>query len=170
VERASDAFDGWFLDTYPRVVATVERLLGSRSAAEDVVAEAFIRALVRWSRIGRLDHRDAWVFRVATNLAVDVLRRKPPRPEAAAGGGDGGDGAAAVELRLLLAPALRRLSRRQREAVVLRYLGQMSEREVADALDLTVGTVKTHLRRGLDALRADRNLRNEEIIHALPAR
>jgi RNA polymerase sigma-70 factor (sigma-E family) len=171
VDGTSDGFDHWFRGLHPAVHATVERLLGSRAAADDIVAEAFVRALVRWSRISRLDHRDAWLFRVATNLAIDVLRRRPPRPDTtAAGTGAAPDGAAAVELRLLLTPALRRLSRRQRETVVLRYLGQMSEREVADALDLPVGTVKTHLRRGLNALRSDRHLRDEEMIHALPAR
>src|SRR4051812_16125029 len=100
-------------------------MLGNRAAAEDVVAEAFARALARWSKVEHLDHRDAWVHRVAINLALDTLRRPPPPIERP--GPDEGSEPARAELRLVLTAALRRLSRRQREAVVLRYLGGLSE-------------------------------------------
>jgi RNA polymerase sigma-70 factor (sigma-E family) len=165
VVHGTDEFDEWFLALHPRVLVAAQRLLGDRAEAEDVVAEAFARALVRWSRIGRLDHRDAWVFRVAVNGALDALRRRPRR--SAAEPPERATDVAATELRLVLTEALRRLSRRQREAVVLRYVGGLSEREVAEALDVSVETARTHLKRGLAALRADMTLREEEVRHAL---
>ena len=134
--------------------------------AEDLTAEAFARALVRWHVLSEVDYRDAWVSRVATNLALDVLRRKPPylgieiAPRSADPQGD-------VDLRLALVAALQRLPRRQREAVVLRYFGQFNEREVAAALSVSAGTVKTHLRRGLAALRSDPFFADPEALDAV---
>jgi RNA polymerase sigma factor (sigma-70 family) len=58
-----------------------------------------------------------------------------------------------VERRLDLQAALRALPRRQREVVVLRFLGDLSEKATADALALDVGTVKSHAARGLSRLR-----------------
>jgi DNA-directed RNA polymerase specialized sigma24 family protein len=52
------------------------RILGSVPEAEDAAAEALARALVDWSRISRLEHRDAWILRVTINLAIDVARRR----------------------------------------------------------------------------------------------
>ena len=59
-----------------------------------------------------------------------------------------------VALRLALLATMRTLPRRQREAVALRYLVDMPEREVAAAMGVTTGSVKKHLHRGLAALRA----------------
>jgi RNA polymerase sigma-70 factor (ECF subfamily) len=167
VETTSGGFDEWFLDLHPRVLGAVQRLLASRVAAEDVVAEAFARALVRWPTVRSLAHRDAWLFRVATNLALDTLRRRTVRPDRILPSADAEH--VGAELRMLLVPALRRLSRRQREAVVLRYVGLLSEQEVSAALGVSVETVRTHLKRGLAVLRSDPMLRDQEMIHVLPA-
>jgi len=59
-----------------------------------------------------------------------------------------------VVLRIALVQALRRLPRRQREAVALRYLVDLPDREVAAALGVSVGSVKVHLHRGLASLRS----------------
>jgi DNA-directed RNA polymerase specialized sigma24 family protein len=56
----------------------VEGLVDDRAEAEDVTAEAFALALARWRKIGRLDWREAWITRVAVNLAIDRRRRNPP--------------------------------------------------------------------------------------------
>jgi RNA polymerase sigma factor (sigma-70 family) len=84
------------------------------------------------------------------------------------GGGDRAEGtdlAEQVVLRQALTAALRRLPRRQREVVVLRYLVGLSETQVAQTLDISHGTVKTHLRRGIAGLRKnmDQNLQEEHL-------
>jgi RNA polymerase sigma-70 factor (sigma-E family) len=157
--RREPTFDEWFARTYDRTVAMLVRLVGEPAAAEDLAAEAFARALVKWRRLEAADHRDAWLIRVATNLGIDQLRRKPP-PDPPRGTTDGP--AEVVALRVALRQALGRLPRRQREALALRYLVGLSPMEVATTLDLSLGTVKTHLRRGLRALRADPRLTMEE--------
>ena len=126
------------------------RLLGSRSGAEDVAAEALARAYSRWSSIG--GHAEPWVITVATNLALDVGRRqaKEARRRMLL---DEGAPDPQVETRLDLQRALAALPRRQREVVALRFLGDFSEQATADALGIDVGTVKSHSSRGLSRLR-----------------
>jgi RNA polymerase sigma-70 factor (ECF subfamily) len=141
------AFDGLF----DRAFRVALRLLGNPQSAEDVAAEALARAFAHWPRISRLGYRDAWVLRVATNLAVDQLRRKPPAPGLPAGGPPADETAV---LRVALAVALGSLPRRQRQAVVLRYLCDLPADEVARVLRISPGSVKTHVHRGLAALRA----------------
>ena len=125
------------------------RVLGDRGGAEDVAQEALARTHLRWSRLG--DNPHGWVVTVSTNLAIDRLRRRRRTVES------GGEPVALVEMhlseRIDLARALRRLSRRQREVVVLRYLADWPELEVADVLGCSTGTVKSHASRGLALLR-----------------
>jgi DNA-directed RNA polymerase specialized sigma24 family protein len=114
-----------------------------------VAQETLASTLVRWSRLK--DRPEGWVTRVASNLAIDRYRRRR-RPVPAMTGpvglvdpflGERGD----------LVVALRRLPRRQREAVVLRYLGDLSEAQVALEMGCSIGAVKSHGARGLHALR-----------------
>lgn len=125
------------------------RLLGEQAGAEDVAAEALARAYAHWSTLENAPHRDGWVLRVTTNLALDALRRKPPP----APRGEPVDVAEVAVLRTTLVAALRRLPRRQREVVVLRYLAGLTEAEIARALEMAEGTVKSHAHRALKALR-----------------
>ena len=144
-----DGFEEAFDELFPRAVRLATRLLGDRAAAEDVAAEAMARAYARWPKVSTLPYRDGWLLKVATNLAIDRLRRRPPEitpaPE--------GDFEEGVELRLALNAALLTLAPRQRQAVALRYLGGLSDREVALALGISLGSVKTHIHRGLNGLR-----------------
>ena len=126
------------------------RLLGDRATAEDVAAEALARAYARWPSVS--DHAEPWVIRVATNLALDVGRRRATASDRQLLLVNDGP-VDQVERRLDLQAALRALPRRQREVVVLRYLGDLSEQATADALALEVGTVKSHAARGLSRLR-----------------
>jgi RNA polymerase sigma factor (sigma-70 family) len=137
------------------------RILGDREEARDVAQEALARAYAHWSRVGPYD--EAWISRVAANLALDVARARGRswRPDrlarlrrTAGPGAEAPDPAAAVVMRGELITALRRLSRRQREVVAMRYLADLPEGEVAAALGCSVGTVKQHASRGLGALRA----------------
>jgi RNA polymerase sigma-70 factor (sigma-E family) len=141
------AFDALFASA--RQIAT--RLVGPGAEADDVAAEALARAYARWPKVRDLDYRDAWVMRVTANVALDVLRKSSrPLPEPVANEIDPAD---AAVTRLALAQALRRLPRRQRDVVVLRYLADLSEADVADSLGVSAGSVKQHAHRAVDALR-----------------
>jgi RNA polymerase sigma-70 factor (ECF subfamily) len=151
--RTREDFDEFFCSLLPRVLRVGQRLTGNRQAAEDVAAEAFARAYARWSRVGGLAYRDAWVLRVATNLAIDAARRRLTAP-ALDREAEVLDFADVIALRTTLVAALAALSRSQREAVVLRYLIDLPEDEVALALGIRPGTVKSHLHRAVTTLRS----------------
>ncbi len=143
-----------FEEAFPRLFSTAYRptyrLLGSAVQAEDTAAEAVARALVAWKRVGQLPHRDAWVARVAINLAIDQLRRRRPAESAPDRTDDPSDEA---DLRLALRAAMDKLSRRQRQVLALRYLADLDEEQVSAALGISVNSVKKHASRGREALR-----------------
>lgn len=133
------------------------RLLGSRQDAEDVAQEAVTRTTIRWRRVN--GYAEAFTGRIATNLAIGILRkRRPIADRAEATDGVASDDRSALTAdRLDIVDALRSLSDRQREVVVLRFIGDYSERDIAVTLGVSPGSVKKHCSRGLAALR-----------HALP--
>jgi RNA polymerase sigma-70 factor (ECF subfamily) len=143
-------FSEWYEECFEQAFRIARRLLGE-DGAEDAAAEAFARAFASWPSIRDLPYRDAWVMRVTSNVALTTLARRPP-PASAPESVDEED---AVATRLALAASLRQLPKRQREVVVLRYLAGYSERDVARALGIAASTVKTHLERGISALRGD---------------
>ena len=100
------------------------------------------------------------MLKVTTNQAIDRLRRRAPEVvhEPADDFEDG------VELRLALNAALLTLAPRQRQAIALRYLGGLSDREVAQALGISLGSVKTHIHRGLSGLRSRLGTGLEEVV------
>jgi RNA polymerase sigma factor (sigma-70 family) len=114
-----------------------------------VAQEALARTHLRWSRLR--ERPEGWVVTVATNLAIDRHRRRRRTSSL------GTEPLSLVDPhqgeRIDLARALRRLPRRQREVVVLRYLADWSELDVAIALGVSAGAVKSHASRGLAALR-----------------
>jgi RNA polymerase sigma-70 factor (sigma-E family) len=147
-----EAFDG----LYARAYGVAFQLLGRRSEAEDVAQETLARAYVHWRAIrGR---PEGWVVKVAGNLSIDSWRRNrrlqhgeavdaaTPEPDAA---------------RVDLHRALRKLSRRQREVLVLRFLADLPEADVAVALGCSVGSVKVHASRGLASLRTSMDVSPE---------
>jgi RNA polymerase sigma factor (sigma-70 family) len=158
--EADDGFEEAFDELFPRAVRLAHRLLGDRAAAEDVAAEAMARAYARWPKVAGLPYRDGWVLKVTTNLVIDRLRRR--RPEIVPAPVD--DFEDGVALRLALSAALLTLAPRQRQAVAPRYLGGLSDREVAQALGISLGSVKTHIHRGLNALRARLGASLEEVV------
>jgi RNA polymerase sigma factor (sigma-70 family) len=149
------AYDELFLASW-----TLARRIVGPVAAEDVAAETMVRAYLHWRRIGDQPWRMAWVLRVATNLSLKVVKKgvdvRSVSDQLAPGGED------AVVLRDALVAALRALPRRQREVVALRYLADASEADVAGVLGLAPVTVRTHLRRGLAALRLSMGTYPEE--------
>jgi len=140
-------FDAAFVQLYPRCLGLALRMLGNRQSAEDVASETMARALLAWDRLDP-DRVAGWVLRVTANQSIDLMRRKGRVLEV---------GVVNLEesttLRLALVDALRRLPKRQREAIALRYLSDLSEAETAAALGVSVGSVKTHVHRGLATLR-----------------
>ena len=157
-DQAEQDFEAFFHEGFDRTLRLVLRIVPTVAEAEDVAAEAFARAYADWSRVGSLEHRLAWVLRVATNLAVDTVRPRrrrllPLGIEAAGAVRDRSLGEDDLAIRHALVAALRRLPARQREAIALRYLADLSVDEVAHALGTAPTTVKTHLRRGLKSLR-----------------
>jgi len=148
--RPDEDFEAAFDRLFPRAERLARRILGDDAAAEDVAAESLARLCLHWPRLRVQPYLDGWVLRVAANLAIDATRRRPHElPAAATSTSDD-----AVALRLALIAALQHLARRQREVIALRYLSDLSEAEVAAALGISEGSVKTHTSRGLAALRA----------------
>ena len=155
-----DGFDEAFDELFPRAFRLARRMLGDTAAAEDVAAEAMARAYARWPKVSALPYRDGWLLRVAANLAIDRMRRRPPQlsakhePEFEDG----------VDLRLALNAALSTLAPRQRQAIALHYLAGLTDREVAEVLGISLGSVKTHIHRGIAGLRARMGAGLEEMV------
>jgi len=143
-------FDSLFQQLYVPAYSVALRILGHPQDAEDAASEALARAAASWRRLQSLDYQRAWVLRVTANVAVDMIRRRRPsgsvREDAGADGG--------FDDRVVLAAELAKLPRRQREVLVLRYLADMTEVQVAEHLRISQGSVKQHHRRGLAAMRS----------------
>jgi RNA polymerase sigma factor (sigma-70 family) len=164
----SSAWSSSVLELYcahwDRLVRLAALLLDDVAASEDVVQEAFIRLdLNRRARSLPLDSEVAFVTRIVVNLARSSLRRRLLGERVVARLSDSTDGrypdgmgadSAALALfeRQAVVAVLRRLPRRQREAVVLRYYGDLSLEEMSRAMGVRVGTAKSNLTRGRDAL------------------
>jgi RNA polymerase sigma-70 factor (sigma-E family) len=140
-------FEEAFAELYPRAFGLALRMIGNRAVAEDLASETMARAYARWDRLDP-ERRPGWVLKVTSNQAIDLMRRRGHTltPDVI----DLEDGTA---LRVALAAALAKLPRRQREAIALRYLSDLSEAETAAALGISAGSVKTHTHRGLASLR-----------------
>jgi RNA polymerase sigma-70 factor (ECF subfamily) len=148
-----------------RVHAICRRVTGHPEDALDATQEALI-AVTRG--LHRYDGRalfTTWLYRVATNAALDELRRRKRRPDPAElsddrppGSGTVGGAAATgpvesvVAARLDVDAALARLSPEFRAAVVLRDLCDLDYAEIADVLDVPIGTVRSRIARGRAAI------------------
>jgi RNA polymerase sigma factor (sigma-70 family) len=141
-------FEGFFTSAFAKVRATTARITGP-DLAEDVAVEAFARAFARWGRVSKMESPEGWVVRVATNAALDEVRRKKAFLPAIVAR----DAPADIVERGDIVGALRSLTRRQQEVVVLRYIVDLPEAEVARILSVSAGSVKTHLHRAILHLR-----------------
>jgi RNA polymerase sigma-70 factor (ECF subfamily) len=142
-----------FLHTsYPRLVAAVALACGSRPAAEDAVQEALLRAWERSEKGEEIESLEGWVTTAALNLARSALRRVRSERRARTRLGASAIGEPPTADRIDVDRALSKLPRRQREVAVLRYYLQLDTREVASALQIDDGTVKSTLSRARAAL------------------
>lgn len=144
-------FDELYAAGYQRLTLQLYAYLGDLAEAQDVVQEAFCRALSAWRKVSRYDDPVAWVRRVAWNLAtsghhrrttVSTLRRREreqlmvePSPDRAA-----------------LVRALLTIPSEQRRAVVLHYLARLSVAEIADQVGVAERTVQSWVSQGRAAL------------------
>lgn len=154
---------------YPRLVAGVALVAGSRPAAEDAVQEALARAWERSERGEEIESLTAWVTVVSLNLARSRLRRmvaeRRARERMGSRVGTAARGPSDAGERIDVLRALASLPRRQREATVLRYYLGMNVAEVASALGIHEGTAKTTLfraRRALAAALGERDMEEAE--------
>jgi len=142
--------------TYPRLVAGVALITGTRATAEDAVQEALARAWERSERGEQIESLPAWVTRVAMNLSKSKLRRM--RVEAkhrdVVISTSVADSDTESDSRIDIRRALADLPHRQREVTVLRYYLGLNVLEIAQTLELNEGTVKTSLFRARKALAA----------------
>ena len=162
-----DGFDAYFVRNYGRLVAELHSIVGSLAEAEDAVQEAFARASVRWARLRDYDHPDAWVRRVALNLAASSSRRARRRLVAYRRVGVPPPAPPPGEDTVVLAQALGRLRRRHREVLVLHYLAELSVEEMARVLSIPIGTVKGRLFRARAALERELGgMHSGEVRHA----
>ncbi|HET9517299.1 MAG TPA: SigE family RNA polymerase sigma factor [Actinoplanes sp.] len=148
-------FDELYAAHFGDLTVQLYAYFGDRQEAQDVVQEAFCRALAKWRTVSRYDDPVAWIRRVAWNLAVSRWRRartalsflRRQRP------GDVRVDGPSPE-RVALVTALATLPATQRRAMVLRYLADLSVAEIADREGVAEGTVKSWLSRGRAALAA----------------
>ena len=144
-ERATVQFDSFYRSEYRPVLRLVRPLTRSLSAAEDITQEAFERALRDWGKVGEHANPEAWIRRVALNLACSRWRRL--RTEASAVmriGQTPLDASARLHNQELWA-AVAGLPMRQQQVVLLFYVDDLSIRGIAEVLGIKEGTVKATL-------------------------
>jgi len=139
---------------HDRLVQALTLVAGGREAAADAVQEAFVRLVRDWNRVATYDDPAAWVRRVAVNLIHDhrraltrqarILLRLEQQPSVP-------DEVCAADAQLWR--QVQTLPEKQRTVVALRYVGDLTLREVAEAMHVSEGTVDQHLRRALRRLR-----------------
>jgi RNA polymerase sigma-70 factor, ECF subfamily len=173
-----NALDQLLRRHYDRIHGVCRRIAGSTRDADDACQEALIKIT---RSLPRFDGRSAfgtWAYRIATNAALDEIRKRDRRPGLGTGDDqqpvDATDGRAAGRIeavtdRLLLDEALAGLPADLRVAVVLRDVADLDYAEIATALDVPVGTVKSRISRGRAALADALNLRLADGPDGLPS-
>ncbi|MET7421243.1 SigE family RNA polymerase sigma factor [Dactylosporangium sp. NPDC005555] len=129
-------------------------LTGAQHAAEDLLQGALAKALLKWP--GITDHPESYVKRIMYRDWISVWRYRHRRPETLTAEPPEkavADPSERTDLRLVLRDALRVLTPRQRAVIVLRYLDDMTEQQVAELLGCSTGTVASLTSRALSKLR-----------------
>ncbi|WP_096202068.1 RNA polymerase sigma factor SigW [Bacillus sp. FJAT-45350] len=145
------------------------RMLGNMHEAQDVAQEAFLRAYTNIDRYDTNRKFSTWLFRIATNLAIDRLRKRKPdfHLEDPIKGTEGmtvqsqiasteelpDDQVVKVEMQEWIQDEINHLPPKYRSAIILKYIEDLSLKEISEILDLPVSTVKTRIHRGRETLR-----------------
>ncbi|MCI0679466.1 MAG: sigma-70 family RNA polymerase sigma factor, partial [Actinobacteria bacterium] len=148
IHHQPESFEMFYRREYPHMVALARVMAPSRAVAEDLAQESFTVAHRHWDRVARYDDPRAWVRRVMINRAMSVRRRIAAEMRALLRAGH--DPYRGVSQDLTPATTeiweeVRRLPRRQQQAIVLHYVGQLSTEEIGAAMGCSAGAVKTHL-------------------------
>ena len=149
------------------------RMLGNKQEAEDIAQEAFVRAYINLHSYDQKRKFSTWLYRIATNLCIDRIRKKKPDYylDAEVAGTDGldmysqiaadeklpEDVVAQMELQERIQYEISRLPDKYRSVIVLKYIEELSLQEISEILDMPLGTVKTRIHRGREALRKQLN-------------
>lgn len=151
----TDELDAFCRDRYPRLVGLLSLYCGDTHLAEELAQDALMRAVRDWSKVRKMDSPEAWLHRVALNVANSMFRRRSAEarakqrlhayPPVAHQPAD----ADALAVR----DALTSLPRRRRTALILRYYGGFSVRETAEVMGCPEGTVKTLTHKAIAQLR-----------------
>ena len=155
---ADEAVTALYTAHYRSLVRISAVLLRDQGAAEEVVQDAFVAMHGAWRRLRDPDKALAYLRQAVVNRSRSALRRRrtaekyapAPMPDAASAEHHALE---ALEHDAVLI-ALRRLPHRQRETLVLRYYADLSEAEIAEAMGVTRGAVKSHASRGMATLRS----------------
>ena len=165
-------FGSWMVAEQRRVFLICQRMLRDVGEADSATQDTFLKAWQAMQRVDapELDDPGKWLTRIAINTCLDRLRsqrwqfwRKRPSPKdeatilgfAAAANPSAEDQVFASEIHGRLDRALEKLSARQRSVFTLRHYEDLSLAEIAEVLQLDVGTVKAHLFRAIEKLRED---------------
>lgn len=162
---------------YDRIHAVCRRVAGGTRDADDACQEALIKIVRSLPRFDGRSSFGTWAYRIATNASLDELRKRQRRPALHAVGDD--DRPEAVDHRadrytesfadrLLLDGALERLPEELRVAVILRDVADFDYAEIADTLDIPIGTVKSRISRGRAALASQLRLGEDRGNRAAP--
>ena len=145
------AFEALWRAQFQAVVRTAAAITGSSQDGAELAQEAFARAYQHWRKVSQMERPDAWVHKVAANLAISQQRRsrlgRGPSAERNVQGPEPPN-------EDLLA-SLRSLSPAQRAVICLRFYLDWSVQEVAEALHKRPGTVRALTHQGIQRLRAD---------------
>lgn len=145
-------FDSFYLAEYPKVYRAARAWTGQHEAAVDATQEAFARAYARWRRLNDEEWRGGWVMTTALNLCKKRSRIKEVGPPKVV---------TATFERIDVTAALKQLPEKQRLAAVLFYIGDLPLPAVAEAMDISEGTVKSHLNRARQSMKKYLEVKDE---------
>ncbi len=164
-----DAFEEIVTLFQHRLYHVCYRMLSNRQEAEDIAQEAFVRAYINIHTFDQKRKFSTWLFRIATNLCIDRIRKKKPDyyldanvpgtegltmySQIAAAGELPEEEIERMETRERIQYEIGRLSDKYRSVIILRYIEELPLQEISDILELPLGTVKTRVHRGRAALR-----------------
>ena len=145
-----EPFEMFYRREYTRMVALARALLRSGGAAEDLAQESFVTAHRHWERIRAYDDPAAWVRRILINRATSLQRRMGAEWRAVSRLAGRADERLVPELTpqtIEVWDEVRRLPRRQAQAIALHYVDQLSVEEIGQVMGCSSGAVKSHLHR-----------------------